>query len=108
MIKIVRQFTAIYGSILKIEKHPVIPAKEPVYLEGPKSRGYELLFAFRVFKQFIFRALHFVGPASLFLDPPVLKKTIHITSRPVNSKTDCGSRIYHAYRRWSAQEAANR
>jgi uncharacterized protein (TIGR00730 family) len=45
-------------------KHPVIPVKEPVYLEGPKSRGYELLFAFRVFKQFMkgFRALHFVGP----------------------------------------------
>ena len=48
----------------KLKKHPVIPVKEPVYLEGPKSRGYELLFAFRVFKQFMkgFRALHFVGP----------------------------------------------
>jgi hypothetical protein len=48
----------------KTKRHPVIPVKEPVYLEGPKSRGYELLFAFRVFKQFIkgFRALHFVGP----------------------------------------------
>jgi uncharacterized protein (TIGR00730 family) len=42
----------------------IIPAKEHVYLEGPKSRGYELAFAFRVFKQFIkgFRTLHFVGP----------------------------------------------
>jgi uncharacterized protein (TIGR00730 family) len=42
----------------------LIPAKEHVYLEGPKSRGYELGFAFRVFKQFIkgFRTLHFVGP----------------------------------------------
>lgn len=42
----------------------LIPAKEHVYLEGPKSRGYELVFAFRVFKQFIkgFRTLHFVGP----------------------------------------------
>ena len=42
----------------------IIPAKEHVYLEGPKSRGYELLFAFKVFKQFIkgFRTLHFVGP----------------------------------------------
>lgn len=42
----------------------VIPPKQPVYLEGPKSRGYELLFAFRVFRQFMkgFRTLHFVGP----------------------------------------------
>lgn len=37
---------------------------ERVWLEGPKSRGYELLFALRVFFQFIkgFRALHFSGP----------------------------------------------
>jgi uncharacterized protein (TIGR00730 family) len=42
----------------------IIPPKEPVYLEGPKSRSYELAFAFRVFRQFIkgFRTLHFVGP----------------------------------------------
>ncbi|HUR66331.1 MAG TPA: TIGR00730 family Rossman fold protein [Chitinophagaceae bacterium] len=42
----------------------IIPAKEQVYLEGPKSRGYELSFAWRVFRQFIkgFRTLHFVGP----------------------------------------------
>jgi len=42
----------------------IIPAKEHVFLDGPKSRGYELGFAFRVFKQFIkgFRTLHFVGP----------------------------------------------
>lgn len=42
----------------------LIPAVQPVYLEGPKSRGYELLFAWRVFKQFIkgFRTLHFAGP----------------------------------------------
>jgi len=35
-----------------------------VYLDGPKSRGYELGFAWRVFKQFIkgFRKLHFIGP----------------------------------------------
>ncbi|HMR92444.1 MAG TPA: TIGR00730 family Rossman fold protein, partial [Chitinophagaceae bacterium] len=46
------------------ESERIIPAKEHVYLEGPKSRGYELLFAFRVFKQFIkgFRTLHFSGP----------------------------------------------
>ena len=43
---------------------PIIPPKEQVYLDGPKSRGYEFLFAFRVFRQMIkaFRMLHFVGP----------------------------------------------
>ena len=42
----------------------LIPSKEQVYLEGPKSRGYELHFAWRVFWQFIkgFRNLHFAGP----------------------------------------------
>lgn len=42
----------------------IIPAKEHVYLDGPKSRGYELAFAWNVFRQFIksFRTLHFVGP----------------------------------------------
>jgi len=49
---------------VKSKINPVIPPKEPVYLEGPKSRGYELLFAWRVFRQLIkgFRSLHFVGP----------------------------------------------
>lgn len=43
---------------------PIIPSKQPVYLEGPKSRGFELAFAYRVFKQFIkgFRTLHLAGP----------------------------------------------
>ena len=43
---------------------PIIPSKEHVYLEGPKSRGFEFDFALRVFRQFIkgFRELHFVGP----------------------------------------------
>ncbi|MBL7737821.1 MAG: TIGR00730 family Rossman fold protein [Chitinophagaceae bacterium] len=42
----------------------IIPAKAHVYLEGPKSRGYELAFAWRVFRQFIkgFRAMHFLRP----------------------------------------------
>ena len=42
----------------------IIPSKEQIYLDGPKSRGYELLFAWRVFTQFIkgFRNLHFTGP----------------------------------------------
>lgn len=42
----------------------IIPPKEQVYLEGPKSRGFELSFAYRVFWQFLrgFRKLHFMGP----------------------------------------------
>ncbi len=46
-------------------KTPIIPPKEHIFLEGPKSRGYELLFAWRVFRQFIrgFRTLHFMGPS---------------------------------------------
>lgn len=49
----------------KSTKIPIIPPKEHIYLEGPKSRGYELLFAWRVFRQFIrgFRAMHFLGPS---------------------------------------------
>lgn len=48
----------------KTEKTAIIPPKQPVYLEGPKSRRYELGFAFRVFWQFLkgFRSLHFIGP----------------------------------------------
>jgi uncharacterized protein (TIGR00730 family) len=48
----------------KLKQGPIIPPKEQVYLEGPKSRGYELGFAWRVFWQFIkgFRNLHFAGP----------------------------------------------
>lgn len=46
------------------ESKRIIPAKEQVYLEGPKSRSYELVFAIKVFCEFItaFRTLHFVGP----------------------------------------------
>lgn len=46
------------------ESTSIIPAKQPVYLDGPKTRGYELKFAFKVFTQFIkgFRKLHFMGP----------------------------------------------
>jgi uncharacterized protein (TIGR00730 family) len=49
---------------LKPRPEAIIPPKKQVYLEGPKSRGYELNFAWRVFNQFIkgFRTLHFVGP----------------------------------------------
>jgi uncharacterized protein (TIGR00730 family) len=43
---------------------PIIPPKQHVYLEGPKSRSSELIFAIKVFIEFIsgFRALHFTGP----------------------------------------------
>ncbi len=42
----------------------IIPAKESVYLDGPRPRVNEFLFAWNVFIQFIrgFRTLHFVGP----------------------------------------------
>ncbi len=42
----------------------IIPAKESVYLDGPKPRVNEFLFAWDVFLQFIkgFRTLHFMGP----------------------------------------------
>jgi uncharacterized protein (TIGR00730 family) len=42
----------------------IIPPKKHVYLDGPKSRSYELGFMFRVFWQFLkgFRTLHFLGP----------------------------------------------
>ncbi len=43
---------------------PIIPPKEHVYLDGPKSRTYEVAFAWKVFSQMVkaFRTLHFVGP----------------------------------------------
>ncbi|MEP6465153.1 MAG: TIGR00730 family Rossman fold protein [Parafilimonas sp.] len=46
------------------ETKRIIPAKKSVYLEGPKSRGYEFLFSIKVWMQFIkgFRNLHFIGP----------------------------------------------
>ena len=48
----------------KSKNEAIIPPRQHVYLDGPKSRGYELLFAWRVFRQFLrgFRTLHFVGP----------------------------------------------
>ena len=46
------------------KKERIIPAKESVYLDGPKPRVNEFVFAWSVFRQFIrgFRTLHFVGP----------------------------------------------
>jgi hypothetical protein len=46
------------------KQDPIIPPKEHVYLEGPKSRGYELKFAWKVFYELVAatRKLYFVGP----------------------------------------------
>lgn len=73
------------------KKHEeIIPSKEHIYLEGPKSRGYELAFGWRVFMQFIkgFRTLHFVGPcitvfgsARFKEDHPYYKKAMEFGSR---------------------------
>lgn len=43
---------------------PIIPPKEHVYLDGPKSRRSELKFAWKVFWEITtaIRKLHFVGP----------------------------------------------
>ena len=48
----------------KKESERIISAEFPVYLEGPKSRTYELFFSFKVFFEFIkaFRTLHFINP----------------------------------------------
>lgn len=68
----------------------IIPPKEQVYLDGPRSRSYELGFAFRVFRQFIkgFRTLHFVGPcitvfgSARFKDEnPYYQKAVEIGKR---------------------------
>lgn len=42
----------------------LIDSNEPVWLEGPRSRRFELGFAFSVFWEFLrgFRGLHFIGP----------------------------------------------
>ena len=46
------------------ESQRIIPRKQSVFLEGPKSRGYEFVFSIKVWLQFIkgFRNLHFIGP----------------------------------------------
>lgn len=69
----------------------LIPGKEQVYLEGPKSRGYELAFAFRVFRQFIkgFRTLHFVGPCITVFGSARFKEDHPYYQQGV----ECGKRI---------------
>lgn len=46
-----------------MEKRLLDP-NEPVFLDGPRERQFEIFFAFRVFWEFLrgFRALHFIGP----------------------------------------------
>lgn len=46
------------------EAQRIIPAKEHIYLDGPKSRSYEFVFLFKTMWQFFkaIRKLHFVGP----------------------------------------------
>src|SRR5450631_3085664 len=46
------------------DTQPVIKPKQPIYLEGPHSRLYELRFAWKVFMQILSanRALYFIGP----------------------------------------------
>ncbi|RYY41398.1 MAG: TIGR00730 family Rossman fold protein [Chitinophagaceae bacterium] len=48
----------------KTKHDPIIPPKEHIYLDGPKSRTYELRFAWKVFYELVraIRTLHFVGP----------------------------------------------
>jgi uncharacterized protein (TIGR00730 family) len=48
----------------KLDRIIPVTANETQFLEGPKSRGYELKFAWKIFREFIkgFRTLHFVGP----------------------------------------------
>lgn len=45
-------------------KERLFDPNEPVFLDGPRQRHFELFFVLRVFWEFIrgFRALHFVGP----------------------------------------------
>ncbi|MBL7756646.1 MAG: TIGR00730 family Rossman fold protein [Chitinophagaceae bacterium] len=73
------------------ESERLIPGKEQVYLEGPKSRGYELAFAFRVFRQFIkgFRTLHFVGPCITVFGSARFKEDHPYYQQAV----ECGKRI---------------
>ena len=49
---------------MALTNKPFITPSENVWLEGPRSRSYELGFALKVFWEFIkgFRALHFTGP----------------------------------------------
>ena len=70
----------------KGEEYAIIPPKKQVYLEGPKSRSYELGFAWKVFRQFIkgFRTLHFVGPCITVFGSARFKENDFIMTRREN------------------------
>ena len=48
---------------MAIDKRFIDPTEQN-WLEGPRDRGFELLFAWKVFREFLrgFRGLHFIGP----------------------------------------------
>ena len=56
--------------------------EEELFLEGPRSRGFELGRAFRIFRELIygFRALHFVGPCVTVFGSARFPPDIAITS----------------------------
>lgn len=72
---------------------PIIPPDtgEHVYLEGPKSRSYEIKFAWKVFLEMIraFRCLHFVGPCITVFGSARFKKDSEYYGHAV----DFGKRI---------------
>ena len=84
-------------SAIKVQKptkrDPIIPPKEHVYLEGPKSRGYELAFAWKAFREFIraFRTLHFVGPCITVFGSARFKED----NQYYNCARDFGKEIAH-------------
>ena len=47
-----------------VKKQRLIDPNEPVFLEGPNARAFELWYALKILWEFVrgFRALHFVGP----------------------------------------------
>ncbi len=102
------------------ESRAIIPPKEPVYLEGPKSRGYELAFAFRVFWQFLkgFRTLHFVGPcitvfgSARFKEDNIYYRTARSFGKRISefgftTMTGCGPGIMEAANRGAFESGGN-
>ncbi len=90
MIKLVGNLIYTMEASIKQSPPPIIPIKEPVFLEGPRSRSYELGFAFRVFFQFIkgFRTLHFVGPCVTVFGSARMKEDhpYYISARNIGKK----------------------
>ncbi len=87
--------------IAKKIAEPIIPAKEHVYLEGPKSRGYEFVFLFKVAWEFFkgLRNLHFIGPCvTVFGSARFKEGDIYYEKARVWQK-DSGYRLYNHDRR---------